>query len=157
FVYALSVALGNRKLLTQRLLARADNASLGFFAVVQRILARVWLPLAIIYLTVLFVGSQLDGQGVLPFMLAATVKSLIAAVIALGLSGLLSRALGKRISVSEHTRKRLPKLEDRLNSYVPMALKIARLIILVILALVLVDAWHLFDLDGWLASATGVK
>src|SRR5699024_10599770 len=107
FVYALRVVLGNRKLLTRRLLNRADNASLGFFAVVQRILARIWLPFAIIYLTVLFIGSQLDAQGVLPFMLAATVKTLVAAAIALGLSGLLSRALSKRITVSDRTRSRL--------------------------------------------------
>src|SRR5699024_4558213 len=59
FVYALRVVLGNRKLLSQRLLQRADNASLVFFAVVQRVLAYLWLPLAVIYLTVLFVGSQI--------------------------------------------------------------------------------------------------
>lgn len=157
YLYALQVVLGNRKLLTQRLLDRADNASLGFFAVVQRVLARIWIVLALAYVTTLFLGSQIDPAGVLPFVLAATLKSLVAAAIALGLSGWLSHALGKRISVSERTRQRMPLLENRVNAYVPATLKIVRFFILLALALVLADAWHLFDLRGWLDSATGTR
>src|SRR5699024_10074520 len=124
------VIFKNRKLLTQRLLTRAENAAMGFFAMLFSLSARLWVIVAVIYFTTLFVASQINPAGVLPFMLAATVKTLVAAAVAISLSGLLSRAVGKRIAVSERTRARLPLLENRLNAYVPMGLKIARLLIL---------------------------
>src|SRR5699024_2000105 len=113
--------------------------------------------LALAYFTTLFVASQLDPAGVLPFMMGATLETLVAAAIALGLSGTLSRALGKRIPVSERTRQRLPMLENRVNAYVPVGLKLIRFIILIAFALILADAWHVFDLNGWIASAAGAR
>ncbi len=156
YVYALTVIFKNRKLLTERLHEKATTASIGFFSILLRILARLWVILALAYFTTLFVASQIDPAGALPFMLGATLQTLIAAAVGLGLSGLLSKAIGKRFSFPEQTRQRLPMLENRVNSYVPTALKVARVIILVAFALVLADAWRLFDLDDWLASPAGL-
>lgn len=157
YVYALNVILKNRKLLTQRLLSRADQASVAFFAVLQRIVAYIWVVLALAYVTTLFVGSQLTPSGILPFLLTATLQSLVAAAIALGLSGLLTHTSAKHIAISERARQRLPLLERRINAYVPAALKITRAIILVGLILVLTDAWRLFDLHAWLVSPIGTR
>ncbi|HLQ84958.1 MAG TPA: mechanosensitive ion channel domain-containing protein [Salinisphaeraceae bacterium] len=155
YVYALVVIIRNRKLLGQRLLHAAGRSSIAFFAVLLQLLAHLWLPLAVIYLTILFVGSQVDPAGVLPFMLAATLQTLIAAAIAMGLSGLLSLLIDKRIPLPARTRQRLPNLEARLNAYIPAYLKIARGLILLGFILVAAHIWRLFDLYGWLASPGG--
>src|SRR5699024_5764403 len=51
--------------------------------------------------------------------------------------------------------QRLPLLEERVNAYVPVGLKVARVLILTAFAVVTLDAWRIFDLDSWLASPAG--
>lgn len=157
YIYALTVIFKNRKLLTQRLLTRSENATLGFFAVLFSLSARLWVIVALIYFTTLFVASQVNPAGVLPFMLAATLKTLVAAAIALSLSGLLSRAIGKHFSVSERTRARLPLLENRINAYVPIGLKTVRVLILLAFVMVVANVWGVFNFSVWAASAGGSK
>jgi len=156
YVYALGVIFKNRRLFSERLNQSANNASVGFFAILFRIMAKLWILLAIAYFTTLFVSSQLDPTDALPFMISATLQTLLAAAVGFGVSGLLSKAIGKRVVFSDGVRDKLPMLEARVNSYVPNALKIVRLIILVVVALVVANAWRLFDLGAWLASDAGL-
>jgi len=156
YIYALLVIFQNRKLLTARLMGLAETASVGFFSILYRLLARVWVLLAIAYFTTLFVASQIDPTDALPFMLSATLQTLVAAAVGFGISGLLSKAIGKRVTFSEQIHARVPKLEDRVNSYVPTLLKVIRVVILVVFAMVVANAWHLVDFGAWLASDVGV-
>ena len=156
YIYALSVIFKNRRLFTERLMRMADNASVGFFAVLYRVFSRLWIVLAIAYFTTLFVSSQVDPDGALPYMLSATAQTLIAAAIGFGISGLLSKAIGKRVTFSSNMRDKLPMLEPRVNSYIPNALKIIRIVILLIVAAVVASAWGLYDFGAWLASDAGV-
>ncbi|OHV07858.1 mechanosensitive channel protein [Kushneria phosphatilytica] len=155
--YALSVILSNRRDLHDRLLESAKNASLGFFAVLQRILAKTWHLWAIAYFTVLLVMSQVEPEQALPYIVRATVQTLLAFAIGGIVSALLTRLIGQRVMLPENMRSRLPLLEKRLNAYVPNALKVIRVILLVIVALVVLDAWRVFDLTGWLASEAGIN
>ncbi|MGN8158667.1 mechanosensitive ion channel domain-containing protein [Salinisphaera sp. SWV1] len=156
YVYALKVIFANRRLLTERLIHKAESASIGFFAVLYRLFARLWVLLAVVYFSVLFFASQADPAGALPFMLSATAQSLVAAGVGFGLSGLLSRAIGHRITFPESLHDKLPLLEARVNSYVPAALKAVRVVILLIFAAVVANAWHVFDLNTWLTSTAGL-
>lgn len=157
YIYALGVIFKNRKLFTARLNQSADNASVGFFSILFRIMSKLWILLAIAYFTTLFVSSQVDPTNALPFMISATLQTLLAAAVGFGISGLLSKAIGKRVTFSDNVREKLPMLEGRVNSYVPNALKVVRLIILVVFALIVANAWHLFDLGTWLASDAGLN
>lgn len=157
YIYALVVTFKNRKLFTARLDGMAETASVGFFSVLFRIMARLWVLLAVAYFTTLFVFSQIDPDEALPFMLSATGQTLLAAAIGFGLSGLLSKAIGRRVVFSERLRGRMPMLEARVNSYVPTALKVIRVLILIMVALVVANAWHLFDMGAWLASDAGLN
>ncbi|HET7313281.1 mechanosensitive ion channel domain-containing protein [Salinisphaera sp.] len=157
YIYALTVIFGNRRLLTRRLRDMADNASLGFFSVLYRLFARIWVFLALAYFTTLFVVSQLYPQQALPAMLWATVQTLIAAVVCLGLSGLLSRIIGRRVHFSDSMRDRMPMLEARLNSYVPSALKVVRVVILIIFVAVTLTIWGIFNFSEWLATDIGIR
>lgn len=156
YIYAMLVIFRNRKLLTERLTALAEATSVGFFSVLYRLFSRLWTLLAIAYFTTLFVVSQVDPTGALPFMMSATLQTLLAAAIGFGLSGLLSKAIGKRFTLSEGIHARVPKLEERVNSYVPATLKVIRVIILVVFAMVVASAWHVIDFGAWLASDPGV-
>ncbi|MEX2482544.1 MAG: mechanosensitive channel protein [Gammaproteobacteria bacterium] len=157
YVYALAVIFRNRSLFSARIENLAENATAALFGVLFRLMARLWVLLAVAYFTTLFVLSQLDPAAALPFMLSATLQTLLTAAIGFGLSGLLSTVIGKRITFSEDIRARLPMLEARVNAYVPNALKFIRMVILVIATLVIVDAWQLFDLGAWLASDIGLQ
>src|SRR5699024_6188193 len=85
----------------------------------------------------------------------ASVKTLILAVVCFSVSGLLSRAIGRRFSFSEHIHERLPMLEARLNAYVPGVFKAIRVIILVLFVVITLDIWSVFDFNAWLGSDVG--
>ncbi|RJS93718.1 mechanosensitive ion channel domain-containing protein [Salinisphaera sp. Q1T1-3] len=156
YIYALAVIFGNRKLLTERIRDKADHASNGFFGVLYRLLARVWVILAVAYFTVLFVVSQIDPSGALPYMLLATLETLIVAAIGLGVSGIISKAIGRRLRFSDSLRERLPMLESRVNSYVPNALQVIRVLILIVVVALIANAWKVFNLGQWLSSDAGL-
>ncbi|MES1952057.1 MscS mechanosensitive ion channel [Salinisphaera sp. S4-8] len=156
YLYALVVIFRNRQLFNDRLQRMSETASIGFFGVLFKLMSKLWVILAVAYFTTLFVSSQVDPNDALPFMLSATLETLVAAAVALGISGLLSKAIGKRVTFSDNVRAKLPMLEARVNSYVPTALKVIRVLILVAFALVVANAWHLFDLGAWLASDAGL-
>ncbi|MDA3922208.1 MAG: mechanosensitive ion channel [Salinisphaera sp.] len=157
YIYALIVMFRNHRLLSARLRELADHASLGFFSVLYRLFARIWIVLALAYFTTLFVVSQLYPAQALPAMLKASVETLVVAVVCFGISGLLSRTIGYRITFSDSTRERLPMLERRLNSYVPNALKVVRVVILVLFVAVTMTIWHLFNFSAWLGTDIGVR
>lgn len=157
YIYALGVIFRNRELFNERLQRMAETTSVSFFAVLFKLASKLWVVLAVAYFTTLFVSSQLDPTEALPFMISATLQTLLAAAIGFGISGVLSKAIGKRLTFSESVRNKLPLLEARVNSYIPNALKVIRVAILVIVALVIANAWQLFDLGSWLASDIGLQ
>ena len=155
YIYAVRVIWRNRLLLRQRLESRADIASTAFFGSLIRILARIWHVLAIGYFTVLLVVSQIAPESALPFMAAATAQTLVAVVIGLLLSAVLTAISARRIVLPDSTRQRLPMLEARINSYVPTTLKTVRTILLLLVLLIVLDAWRAFDLAQWVRSDSG--
>ncbi|GAA5231614.1 mechanosensitive ion channel [Verticiella sediminum] len=155
YVYAVSVIWRNRKLIRDRITRRAQHASTAFFGTLLRVLARTWHVLAIAYFTVLLVASQVDPAGALPFMAAATAQTVLAVGIGMLISAILTLLLSRHIRLSADLNRRLPMLEARLNSYVPATLKGLRLVILVAVALIVLDAWHAFNLSAWVASERG--
>ncbi len=156
FVYALVVILKNRTWVRERLEARANQALMGVTGVAQRLLARTWHVLAIAYFAVLLVVSQLRPADALPFMMRATLETLVAVAVGLLVSRALTQRSRRRIELSADLHRRLPMLEKRLNAYVPNALKVARAVILVAVVLVVLNAWEVFDLAAWLASEAGM-
>ncbi|MEI2416598.1 mechanosensitive ion channel domain-containing protein [Orrella sp. JC864] len=153
--HAVRVIWVNRQLLRQRLEAKAQGLDTAFIGTLLRMLARVWHVLAIAYFTVLLVVSQIAPNDALPFMAKATGQTILAIAIGLLLSALLGSVLAHRIQLPEHWRARLPMLEARLNSYVPAAIKGLRLLILLWVLLMVLDAWRAFNLSAWIASERG--
>ncbi|MCY1216101.1 Moderate conductance mechanosensitive channel YbiO [compost metagenome] len=154
YVYAVRVIWQNRQSVRERLDRRAAGAT-TFMGSRLRVLSRVWHVLGIVYFTILLVVSQVDPTNALPFMARATAQTLLVLVVGSLLILLLNTVLSKPIKLPEDLRRRLPLLEARVNAYVPAVLKLVGLIIRIVLLLLVLDAWHAFDLSRWLASDAG--
>lgn len=154
YVYAVRVIWQNRQSVRERLDRRAAGAT-TFMGSRLRVLSRVWHVLGIVYFTILLVVSQVDPTNALPFMARATAQTLLVLAVGSLLILLLNTVLSKPIKLPEDLRRRLPLLEARVNAYVPAILKLVGLIIRIVLLLLVLDAWHAFDLSRWLASDAG--
>jgi len=155
YIYAVRVIWTNRHDVRGRLEQRAESASNAFFSTLYRIAGRLWHWVGLAYFTALLIATQVDQQDALPFMAQATLRTLIVAGVATVLAAALSSLLTRRITLSSDLRRRLPLLEQRLNSYVPGAIRLLRGVILVIALLLVLDAWHAFNLSEWLYSPEG--
>ncbi|MBV7486098.1 mechanosensitive ion channel domain-containing protein [Bordetella sp. BOR01] len=155
YSYALRTIWRNRQVLRERLEQRATRASATYFGTWFRLLARSWHVLAIGYFTVLLVVSQVDTERALPFMVQATAQSLLALGIGALLIVLLATVLTRRITLPEDVRRKLPMLEARVNAYVPAALRGLGILIRIVVALFVLDAWRVFDLSTWIVSDAG--
>lgn len=153
--HAIRVIWNRRKTVRAGLVEWADRTSTAVFSTLIRVLARTWHLLATAYFTVLLVVSQADHQQALTFMLHATLQSVSAIAVGALLAAALSFLLLRPITLPDAWRSTLPLLERRINSYVPAALKGLRFLILIVVALVVLDAWRLFNLVEWLGSAGG--
>lgn len=154
--WALYLIFHNRRNIQQELTRLADR-SLAFFALFIRAFALVWHWLASAYFIALFLFSLFDPGNSLKFMMSASVRSL--AIIAIGalVSGMLTRWISKTIVLSPELRRNYPELQQRVNGWLSAMLKLARVISVFAVTLMLLNAWHLFDLWRWLTVGAGVK
>lgn len=157
YVYAVRVIVKNRESLRSRFNQQAEETTFGLFSTLLRMLARIWHILAIAYFTILLVVSQVDPVNALPFMARATLQTLLAIGLGVLVSAFLTAMMSRRLHLPEGIRSQLPMLENRLNAYVPKALRGIRFLLGVFVLLVVLDAWEAFDLPSWLASAQGTR
>ncbi|GAA0561072.1 mechanosensitive channel protein [Halomonas salifodinae] len=155
FIYAVTVVLKNRPKLRHALEAAAEKTSFTATRISLSLFARTWHILAILYFLVVLLLTLLRPEDALPFVLIATLKTLVVAGFGMLLSSLLTQTIGRHITLSEELRHKLPLLETRLNAYVPNALRAIRAVILVAVILLVLNAWGAFDLAAWYASEAG--
>ena len=154
FIYAVAVVLKNRVRLRDNLNAIGARSTLAASRVSLQLFARTWHLFALFYFLMVFVLTLVRPGDALPFVLFATLETLAAVVVGLLVSSFITQTIGRRIQLSDDLRHKLPMLEKRLNRYVPNALRILRTVIVVVIMVVL-DAWGAFDLATWYASEAG--
>ncbi|WP_252108215.1 MULTISPECIES: mechanosensitive channel protein [unclassified Halomonas] len=155
FIYAVAVVLKNRVRLRDNLSDMSRQSTMTASRLSLRLFARTWHLFALLYFLIVFVLTLVRPGDALPFVLFATLKTLVAVVIGILLSSFLTQFIGRRIELSADLRRKLPMLEHRLNSYIPNALRVIRTIILVAVVMVVLDAWGAFNLAAWYASERG--
>lgn len=155
YIYAVGVLWSRRHAVTDTLLKQAEHADGAFSGTLLRIIARVWVWLALLYLTVLFFVTQGDQQNALSFMAKASGQTLLALLLGGVASLVLSSLLSHRLHLSARWNHAFPLLEERLNSYVPVSLRALRLLVLVSVLVSIFDAWNLVDLRTWFSSGQG--
>jgi len=155
FVYAVAVVLRNRKRLRDALNRKAQQTTMAASRVSLQLFARTWHLFALAYFVMVLVLTLTRPADALPFVLFATLKTLATVVVGMLASTFLTQTIGRQIRVSDDLRRKLPLLEPRLNSYVPNALRVIRVLILLTVTMVVLSAWGAFDLTGWYASEAG--
>lgn len=155
FIYATTFVLKNRLKLRGALEVKAANAGMGASRIALVLLGKCWHLLAIAYFVLVLVLGVTKPEEALPYVMLATLQTLIIVGVGLLISGVLTQIIGKRIRLSDDLRRKLPKLEKRLNSYIPTFLKVIRAIILVVVVMLVLNAWGVFDLAAWYATEAG--
>jgi len=155
YLYATTVVLKHRLRLRTSIELRAANSEGGAARVILTVLSRSWHLLAIAYFTLVLILSFTRPDDALPFVLLASIKSIGVIVLALLLSTLLGQTLGKRLTLSDELKHKLPLLETRINSYLPKALYFLRAILFILAAMLTLSAWGAFDVASWFDSETG--
>ncbi len=156
FIYAVVVIMQNRVIVKQRLLIHAKQSSFSFSRVSLGILARSWHVLGIVYFAVLAVALVLRPEDALPMMLKATLQTILALVIGGLLAKLLANTIGRPINITDDLRSHFPMLEARVNGFVPNIFKTLRILLVVVVAAIILDAWGIFSLSAWIASEAGI-
>ncbi|NIG18918.1 mechanosensitive channel protein [Pantoea sp. Al-1710] len=154
--WALWLIFRNRRNIHDELSRLADR-SMSFFALFIRAFGMVWHWLASAYFIALFLFSIFNPGDSLKFMMSATVRSMAIIVIAALISGMLTRWIGKTLTLSPDLRRNYPELQKRVNDWVKALLKLARVITVFATLLLLLNAWNLFDLWHWLTQGAGQK
>ncbi|GGE51731.1 mechanosensitive ion channel protein MscS [Agaricicola taiwanensis] len=154
-VIGIIIVLQNRDKVKKKLAARAtagrhDALSRAFSA-----LAGVWHIIAILYLIAILIVWLVNPRDALPFMLAATIKSLIAVVIGSLIIAFISRFVNVGMRLPEDLRERLPALEPRLQAFVPRVMQVVRTVVLIGIVIAVAQAWGLIDFLDWAGSARG--
>jgi small conductance mechanosensitive channel len=142
----------------RRLLAEEAAANGGEEDITGRALGvidRIWPWLATLYVLGVFVIAVSRPVEVLPYVLEATVRSVLAIAGGVALVTLIGRTIKKGVPLPAKVKEDLPLLGRRLNRVVPRFLWILRFVVLITVILTVVDCWNLIDVSGWLASPTG--
>ncbi len=155
-VYAAVVIFRKRQVLRDALTERA-NASYGPLRLSLLLLARLWHWLALAYALLVFAVTVLHPETALPYVALATLETLIYVGVGLLVSVALGQLIGKEIQLSERLNASMPRLQARVNTYVPTGLKIIRGLILALVLVLSLDAWQLYDLAAWYATTAGAQ
>lgn len=155
YVTALRVVWSQKATVRAGLMQRAEATEMAVFGTLLRALARIWHWLAFAYFTVLLVASQAEQAAALTFMMSATAQSVIAIVAGTLATAALVRMESQHIRLPENWSRNFPLLERRVNSYKDPALRGIHLAVVVIVFLLVLDAWRAFDLAAWLDSERG--
>lgn len=119
-------------------------------------LGQHWHVLAIAYLLALLVVWFANPESALPFMLGATMQSLVAIAVGTLIAAFIGRFVTAGLSLPEDVRQRLPLLETRLRAFVPGVMTIVRWLVIFGVLIAIGQAWALFDFAGWVASDEGL-
>ncbi|WP_417541559.1 mechanosensitive ion channel domain-containing protein [Methylophaga thalassica] len=156
-IFALSVIFRNKKTVTDQLIATAKHSHYGVNDVTLRVLAKTWHWFATAYFLVLGAGLLVNSEQALPVILFATVKTVVAILVGIGVIALLDMASGYGIRLPHVLNQHLANAEVRLNEQLPRVFKVFKVIVVLLIISTILDAWGIVNLGAWLASPVGMR
>jgi moderate conductance mechanosensitive channel len=151
------IILQNKDSVRAWLVRHADRGRAEPLVRILSSVATFWHIVAIGYLTLIFVLWLANREAALPFVLLATVQSLVAVTVGTGLTIVIVRIAAGGMHLPADIKARLPLLEARLNAFVPNVLRIVRGMIMVMIVLAIAQIWRVADFIGWLSSEFGQR
>lgn len=117
-------------------------------------LADVWHLLVVGVLVLMFGGWAFDVESTLGYLLRGVFATVIIIVLARLAIGLIDRAMRRLMDVGSEIAQRLPVVEARANRYLPLVRRALGVVVAVIAALLVLEAWDAGGFD-WFATAWG--
>lgn len=158
-VFALVLSIGlilkNRGVVRERLKRARKQGDTSFGAYVNAFLGQIWWVLAIAFVISLFVVWVRSPQDGFAFMTAATLKSIAAMAVGGLLVSVLSRMIHAGIPIPQAVKDRLPLLERRINSFIPNVLTLIRVVVVIVVIAIIMEAWDLVVSSAWLEGESG--
>lgn len=114
----------------------------------------IWHVLALLYIGATFTVWAFDVSGGFALILRGTLVTLGVLIVVRVLLFAIEHGLGGLFAVRPEARRRFPALEARANRYLPLLLGSLRLLLYVVAAFAILQAWGIDTLD-WLGSPTG--
>jgi len=144
-----------RKPVRRALRARADRTRRALTGWALQLLAGSWHWLAMLYALGVFVVAITRPGQALSFVALATFNSVVIVAVALFVSAMLGQWIGRGVPLPERLLRRMPTLQQRLNTYVPLILRAVRILIGLVALAAVFRAWHLGNAFAWLGSESG--
>ena len=154
-VYTWSHLWRGRHMVRGALTARAERAERTVSSWALHLLGGTWHWLAMLYALGVFVVAIVRPGESLPFVALATFNTAVIVGSAIFIAAMLTQWIGRGVPVPEGLLKRMPTLQLRLNTYVPLILRVIRIVIGLMAFFGLLWAWNLVNVFGWLASEGG--
>lgn len=145
----------HRRTLTQCFINRAARTRAVVFGFLYRLAARVWLPLALIYLTVVFLLTQLPTPEALAFVIEASLETALALVVGWVICRIIDLLRTSASRLGGRAAGKMTQLQKQIDNYIPIFAFAAKLIVVVFIAGTLIGIWEIFDFAAWLNSPAG--
>ena len=156
FLYVWVGVLRARSRVGDLLGRRADRAA-GARRALLLGLAWTWPWLVMGYALAVLSVSLLQPSTALPFVVVATLETLVYIGLALLLLRVIRQWLGHEVQLSAELNARMPQLQERVNIYLPRGFQVVGLLVLLGALVLSLDAWRLLDLDAWYATEAGAQ
>jgi moderate conductance mechanosensitive channel len=153
----LLIILQNRDRVRQTLSSRAASGRSDFLSRSGAFLSGIWHLIAIAYAVSAFVVWLVNPEIALPFMVAATVKSIVAFIFGGLVITFIARFANAGLRLPDDVRLRLPMLEGRLQAFVPLMMQVVRTLVSTGVVIAVAQSWGLIDFLGWLGSEAGQR
>ncbi|WP_111746455.1 mechanosensitive ion channel domain-containing protein [Salinisphaera orenii] len=144
-----------RHILTSVFSVRATRARSAIFGGLYRLVARIWLPIAIVYLVIVFTLSQLPTSDAFAFVVWASLKT--ALVMVVGWVLCLGIELLRHVTsqLGDRSAPKVPQLQHQIDRYVPIIAFIAKLLVVICVIGSFAGIWNIVDFSAWLHSQSG--
>ncbi|MDF0603807.1 mechanosensitive ion channel [Psychromarinibacter sp. C21-152] len=120
-------------------------------------LATNWHWPALAYLLAMFAIVLVSPGDAVFQTFVASGQVLVVGLLGVAISGILGRTMVRGVVLPEGVTARMPLLERRLNTFIPRALFVLRLVIFALVFFFALDAISLIELRAWMASQIGLR
>ncbi|MBV7433630.1 mechanosensitive ion channel [Cardiobacteriaceae bacterium TAE3-ERU3] len=155
FIYGVTMVMGNRKQVKQSLHDASVKARSATARVFLGFLSIFWHWIAVAYFLMLLVLMLLEANNGLPYVLSGTLYTILIIGGGLLASSVITQIIGHRINLPKDWQRMMPGFEKRINTYIPLFLRVAHFIILMFVIFGVLSSWDVFAFGSWLTSETG--
>lgn len=157
FLWTVTTLLKQRGTIRDALMQAAAHRKGAVASWLLSVLGQIWHILAVGYVAMVFLVAITRPSDALPFIGTATGYSALILAGGFLVSGFLSQILGGEVRLKDHHRQRLPRLEQRLNTYLPWLLRLLRVLIVLAVAAGILAVWRVTNLFEWLTTPVGQR